>query len=256
MSVLGRRTERVQRAGLEPRRGVAGDADAAGDFVRRLEADAPDLAREPVGLFANDAGAAVALGIVQIGCGGCRTRWQVLPGDKPSVSGIGKLRAGGCSRSTVRVTRRLAANGHVAARCISRQVIGRAVGRNGPDQRRIRDRCNGVQMGRIPVVVGAWADAPRVRSAGEPAQRVVAVVREILGGRQVAGGQTRTARRRAFRTSPGQSVLGVIAEGLVIGCTIRQGGVGRSNVARRIEASGLVEKGRRATRDIDVGRPE
>ena len=43
--------QRVQDAGLEPLGGVGGDADGLGDLVGGLEADAPDLAGQAVGLL-------------------------------------------------------------------------------------------------------------------------------------------------------------------------------------------------------------
>ena len=54
------RAERVQHARLQPRRGVRGDADRLGDRVGGLEADAPDLARQPVRLLPHHPPAVVA----------------------------------------------------------------------------------------------------------------------------------------------------------------------------------------------------
>ncbi len=53
MALVPRRAEGVQRARLEARGRVRRDADRLGDLVGRLEADAPDLARQPVGLLAH-----------------------------------------------------------------------------------------------------------------------------------------------------------------------------------------------------------
>ncbi len=50
VALLLQRLERVEDAGVDPGRGIVGKAQVDGDAVRRLEADALDLAGHPVGL--------------------------------------------------------------------------------------------------------------------------------------------------------------------------------------------------------------
>ena len=54
MAVLLQGFQRVEDAGIEPRRGVVGEAEVDGDAVGGLEADALDLARHAVGFGEQD----------------------------------------------------------------------------------------------------------------------------------------------------------------------------------------------------------
>ena len=66
MPVVGRLRQGVGQAGLDPLRAVAGDADAHGDRVGGLEADAPHVGREPVRLAADHADGLVAVLLVDL----------------------------------------------------------------------------------------------------------------------------------------------------------------------------------------------
>ncbi len=64
MSVVHRLSQRVADAGADPHHGVFGDADLGRDLIGGLEADAPDVAREPVGVLADDRDRLGSIGLV------------------------------------------------------------------------------------------------------------------------------------------------------------------------------------------------